>query len=262
MIFYLSATGNTFWAARQLAETTGERLVNMAQAGDGEHAYNLCDGERIGFCFPVHGWRPPLVVRNFIAGLSIDAGAQSHFCYALCTAGDTVGETMDILRNDLARRGIELHSCFSLLMPETYVGLPFMDVDTVPDERAKIERAASQLADFKQYIENRKSGVEILVRGHWPRVNSRILGSCFAAKLITDKPFRVDSSRCDHCQRCVKACPVGNMAWDNGKRQPAWTHSGRCMTCFNCYHHCPRHAIEYGCRTKHKGQYFFGRNKP
>lgn len=262
MIFYLSATGNTLWAVKQLAETTGEKTINMAQTGGNEHAYTLTDGERIGFCFPVHGWRPPLIVRHFIANLNIANDARGHFCYALCTAGDTVGETMDILKSDLARRGINLDSSFSLLMPETYVGLPFMDVDTVSDERAKIERAASQLTEFKQYIKKCESGIEMLVRGHWPRVNSRILGSYFAAKLITDKTFRVDSSRCDHCQRCVKACPVGNIAWDKDKRQPLWTHGGRCMTCFNCYHHCPHHAIEFGNQTKHKGQYYFGKNKP
>lgn len=260
MIFYLSATGNTLWAVKQLAECTGERLVNMAHPGNIEQPYALSEGERIGFCFPIHGWRPPLIVRDFISKLAVDDGHE-HYCYALCTAGDTVGEAIDILKSDLSRRQIVLHSAFSLLMPETYVGLPFFDIDTLQKERAKIDIATQQLAEYKQYIVDRKRGVFRIVRGHWPRINSRILGSYFAKKLITDKPFRVEESRCDHCQRCVKACPTGNIAWDNDKRQPTWMHGGRCMTCFNCYHHCPRHAIEYGSQTKHKGQYYFGKNK-
>lgn len=255
MIFYLSCTGNTLWAARRLSDATGERLIDIAAAGDDEQHYAPTAGERIGFCFPVHGWRPPLMVRKFIGRLAID-GAEGHYCYALCTAGDNIGETVDLLRSDLKERGIRLDSTFSLLMPESYVGLPFMDVDTPEKELSKIARAAEQLTEIGRYITVRQKGVEIVVRGRWPRINSRVLGAYFTHKLITDKPFHVTDDRCIKCGECARHCPVGNIAWQPGEL-PAWKHTGRCMTCFACYHHCPKHAIEFGNRTKGKGQYFF-----
>lgn len=258
MIFYLSCTGNTLWAARRLADATGERLIDIAASGDNEHRYTPAAGERIGFCFPVHGWRPPLIVRHFIGRLVID-DSQGHYCYALCTAGDNIGETVDLLRNDLIERGIRLDSAFSLLMPESYVGLPFMDVDTPERETAKIARATEQLTEIERYVETRQRGIEITARGRWPKINTRVLGAFFTRKLITDKPFRVTKDKCVRCGECARHCPVGNIAWQTGEL-PAWRHTGRCMTCFACYHHCPKHAIEFGSRTKTKGRYFFKEN--
>lgn len=256
MIFYLSGTGNTAWAARTVGEATGERLIDITKVE--EHVvYELQPGERIGFCFPVHGWRPPMFLRNFIRTLSID-NAGGHYCFALCTAGDNIGETIDILKKDLMGRGIVLDSAFSLIMPESYVGLPFMDVDTPANERKKKQVADDELFEYCKYITNREKGVEILTIGRWPKINSRILGGFFTKYLITDKPFRVDAGKCIGCKACAASCPVGNITMTND-RLPQWQHNGSCLTCFACYHHCPKHAIEYGRRTKHKGQYFFNR---
>lgn len=259
MIFYLSATGNTLWAARQIAERTGERLVSMAGVAGCARVYSLDEGERVGFCFPVHGWRPPLAVRNFVGDLEI-RGFAGHYCYVLCTAGDNTGEAVDIMKKDLSRRGIVVHSAFSIIMPETYVGLPFMDVDKPEDEARKIARASEQLDVFIRQIQDRERGVEQVVRGRWPRINSRVIGALFVKKIITDKPFRVVGGRCTACGLCSKVCPAGDIIWEKGSK-PRWKHDGSCMSCFACYHHCPARAIEYGRRTAHKGQYFFGRRR-
>lgn len=94
----------------------------------------------------------------------------------MCTAGDDIGETMDILKKDLAQHGIKLDSAFSLIMPESYVGLPFMDVDTKENEERKKVKAAKDLAIYGQFITERKVGMTYLTLGRWPRVNSRLLG--------------------------------------------------------------------------------------
>ena len=71
MIIYFSGTGNTRWAATTLSEKTGEKLIDITDIAGTDVSYKLEEGERLGFCFPVHGWRPPLIVRNFIRRLSI-----------------------------------------------------------------------------------------------------------------------------------------------------------------------------------------------
>lgn len=259
MIFYFSGTGNTLWAAEILCKSTGDRLVNMADAVEGDKTYTLEDGERIGFCFPVHGWRPPVLVREFIKGLDITNHA-GHYCYAVCTAGDNIGETIDILRGDLRAKGIGIDCALSLIMPESYVGLPFMDVDTPDKERMKKEQAANVLKEFTPYIINKESRKGRLDIGRWPRINSRLIGGFFTRFLITDKHFHVDTQRCVKCGLCSGVCPVGNINGGKGQ-QPEWLHNGACLTCFSCYHHCPTHAIEFGGMTKHKGQYYFDKNK-
>lgn len=257
MIFYLSGTGNTEWAARQLAEATGEKLISIPEVDGGDCHYSLAEGERIGFCFPVHGWRPPLLVRQFISKLTIE-NATGHFCYALCTVADNIGETMDLLRKDLRGVGLSLDSAYSLVLPRSYVGLPFMDVDTPANEKKKKETASRQLAIYQEQIVNREKGVFELVLGRWQKINTRVLGSYFLKHEITDKRFYVDSHRCVKCGICADVCPTGDLVGGIGS-EPSWKHDGSCLTCFACYHHCPHHAIEYGKRTKNKGQYWYGK---
>lgn len=255
MIFYFSGTGNTKWMAEQLADATKENLFFIPEILNGECHFTLGENERIGFCFPVHGWRPPFVVRDFIRKLKLD-NASGHYCYAFCTCGDDIGRTMEMLNDDLSIIGLHTDSVFSVIMPESFVGFPFMDVDKPSKRDAKKERAENELKSLSQYIVERKVGIRKVNESHWPRINSNVIGSYFLNKMVTDVPFRVDDSRCVKCGICADVCPVHNIKGGLGFK-PEWLHNGLCTTCFNCYHHCPHHAIEYGNKTPNKGQYFF-----
>ena len=264
MIFYFSGTGNTRWAAQKVAAATADRLVNIAeemlaaetdQASDPQFTYTLAQDERIGFFFPVHGWRPPRLVLDFLDRLHL-TNADSHYAYVVCTAGDNVGEAVSILEKRLQTMGIKIDSAISLIMPESYVGLPFMDVDTPAKEQCKKMEADNKLTRFIADIMECRSGVRDITIGHWPRINSRLIGSVFVKKLVTDRSFHVVADRCLHCGKCASVCPVANIHFEKGG-EPSWLHNGKCLSCFACYHHCPTHAIEYGGRTKKKGQYYY-----
>ncbi|MCR4919108.1 MAG: EFR1 family ferrodoxin [Prevotella sp.] len=270
MIFYFSATGNTRWAATTLAKALGEEAIDMAAAlypkrGEQLLRYALSRAETVGLCFPVHGWRPAPLARHFLCqvqlaeadGRPARIGAGGHYCWALCTAGDDIGESMERLETLIAQRGWQTDSRFSLIMPESYVGLPFMNVDKPDKEEEKRRTAALTLAQHIAPVLNaRRHDVTMTYKGHWPRLNSRLLGAVFERHIVGDRPFRVDSKRCTACGRCAAVCPVGDIDGGPG-RQPQWLHTDRCMSCFACYHHCPARAIDYGSRTKGKGQYHY-----
>lgn len=257
MIFYFSGTGNTRWVARQLAEALGEQLVSIADAlQSGQHVFTLDAHERIGFCFPTHGWQPPRIVRDFIRLLDIRPSASaeelgSHYCWALTTCGDDTGDTMTILNRCLAAKGLQASTLFSVIMPETYVCLPFMYTDT--DERVseKMQNARQQIVHITRILEERQTGIEQLTKGPTPRLYSYVIGAYFNRHMITDKKFTVDRDRCTQCGRCVKICPVANISGT----PPEWLHNGKCTCCLACYHYCPAHAIHYGKITRRRGQY-------
>ena len=261
MIFYFSGTGNSLWAAERLAQRTGERLVSMADEVRGDCHYTLGQGERVGFVFPVHGWRTPRLVRRFIDQLSLDTQGQAPYAYVVLTAGDSVGRTMERLLPHLQAKGIDPKLFATLIMPESYVGLPLMDVDTPAKEQQKKQEAARRMDAIAEAVaakdtSQRDFSFGNLTRGPLPGFFSGPVGSFFERFLITDKPFHVVSDRCVRCGVCASVCPVGDI--DGGKgRQPQWLHHADCLTCFSCYHHCPTHAIEFGRRTKTKGQYFY-----
>ena len=303
MIFYFSGTGNTKWAASKLASATHEDLISIApymRADDSSHTlaepFILKENERLGFVFPVHGWRVPKLVREFIgrmkvqraepdtagsqtlsdisgnsasadaSGISASAGNSAEnlpFAFCVCTAGDSIGLTIENLNEVISQNpslqalGItKVSSSYSLIMPESYVGLPFMDVDPKEKEFWKKSKSAQELAVICEEIFDRKEGVSRLVKGPIPWFFTKVVGGFFENVLITDKRFHVEKDKCVKCGICANVCPVGDIKGGHGE-YPEWLHHKDCLTCFTCYHHCPHHAIEFGKQTQKKGQYYF-----
>ncbi len=257
MIFYFSGTGNTRWVAQQIAEAIGEEMRSIPELiREGRYEFRLKEGERIGICFPTHGWQPPGIVRQFVRNLKIQptspGQAENHYCWVLTTCGDNMGEAMTILQRELPLRADAL---FSVIMPESYVCLPLMYTDPEEREKQKIEEARRQVRHIAQVVIDRQHGVEELEKGAFPRLYSYVIGGYFNKRMITDKKFTVDEDTCIKCGKCAKVCPVDNITGT----PPAWKHDGRCTCCLACYHHCPTHAINYGERTRKRGQYYFNR---
>lgn len=254
MIFCFSSTGNSLWVANRMARSLGDRVTLIAEAIDGDCRFNLASDERMGFCFPVHGWQPPKIVADFVERLQINA--TRHYCFAVVTAGDNVGLTVQLFERMLAARGIHLDSAFTLIMPESYVGLRFMHLDTPQRAKEKVWKAAQTLEKIEDSVLDRRGGWYNIVEGRWPRTNTKILGAAFRKWLVSDAPFHVDTEKCSSCGICKAKCPVHNIHAD-AQGHPQWLHNGKCLTCFACYHYCPRRAIDYGKQTLGVGQYHF-----
>lgn len=252
MILYLTGTGNTLRVARKLADRSGEKRIVDVLSATGR--LRLEKDEPLGIFFPVHGWRPPRLLRSILSGLTIEGYSVGNYVYAVCTAGDTVGEAMRYLASDLRNAGFALDAAFDVRMPNTYVGLPFMDVDSRKVADGKLDASEHRLREIADKISARHLGEDLLYEGRWPRINSRLLGWLFAEKLVTDSRFRVVPSKCVGCGVCVKVCPARDIIMLEDGR-PEWEHNKKCMTCFACYHNCPKHAIRYGWMTHGKGQY-------
>ena len=250
MIFYYSGCGNSRFIAQSIANALNESLVFIPEAQRGNFfEYELKEGEIVGFVYPIYSWRPPRLVEDFVGKLRFN-GVPSYVWTAV-TCGDNVGETENIFRKELETIGLRLDAAFCFTMPNTYVNMAGMSVDTEELANLKIEKSKQKLPEVIKSISEHKM-VSDMIKGALPRFKSNIIGKKLFYRWVSDKPF-LSTDECISCGTCVKVCPLRNITLENGR--PHW--NGNCTTCDACYHHCPKNAIQYGRKTRGKGQYYF-----
>ena len=89
MIFYYSGCGNSRFIAKSIAEALDEQLVFIPEAQrENRFEYNLAEGERVGFVYPIYSWRPPHLVDEFIEKLKIND--TPSYVWTAVTCGDNV----------------------------------------------------------------------------------------------------------------------------------------------------------------------------
>ena len=258
MIFYFSGCGNSQHVAEQLAENLNDKLTFIPEAArEGRYDYTLSEGESLGFVFPVYSWAPPKLVLDFVGKLNIEVGPSTgsgtlDYVYFACTMGDECGHTERIFRKALEKKGWSLAACFSVQMPETYIGMPGFKLDTDENAQRKIAAADAALSEFIPRLQNKESFSKMTV-GSAAWAKSYVVNPGFNRFATDDKKYR-STEACIHCGKCVETCPLQNITLEDGR--PVW--HGNCTICMACYHHCPVNAIQYGKATVGKGQYWFG----
>ncbi len=251
MIFYFSGCGNSRHVAETLAAKLNDALVFIPEAArNSQYNYTLADNERLGFVFPVYSWGPPRLVLDFIKQLQLTNTPK--YIYFACTCGDECGQTEKIFRKALQDKSMNLDSCFSLIMPETYIGMPGFKLDTEENAKKKIAIADATLIRNVPRLLNKERFSEISIGGFaW--LKSHVINSSFNKFATDDRKYR-STDKCIGCGKCLEICPLQNITLENGR--PKW--NGHCTICMACYHHCPMNAIQYGKATEGKGQYYYG----
>lgn len=252
MIFYFSGCGNSKHVAEALASGLNDSLIFIPEAArENRYDYTLADGESVGFVFPVYSWAPPRLVLDFVKKLQLDV--QPSYIYFACTCGDNCGHTEKIFRQALKEKGWSLSACFSLKMPETYIGMAGFKLDSEENAKRKIKAADAALVRNIPRLSNEEQFSEMIVGGAaW--LKSYVINPGFNRFATNDKKYHADD-KCIACGECVKICPLQNITLEGGR--PKW--NDHCTMCMACYHHCPVNAIQYGKATVGKGQYWFGK---
>ena len=257
MIFYFSGCGNSRHVAETLAAGLNDTLIFIPEAArEGRYEYTLAEGESLGFVFPIYAWAPPKLVLGFVQKLNIKVGPSTGsgtlpYTYFACTCGDNCGLTEKVFRKVLEEKGWHLSACFSVQMPETYIGMPGFKLDTPENAKLKIDRADNLLIRNIPRLINKESFSEMVVGGlAW--LKTYLVNPGFNRSATDDSKY-LSTEVCIHCGKCVEACPLKNITLEEGR--PKW--NGNCTMCMSCYHHCPVNAIQYGKATVGKGQYYF-----
>ena len=235
MIFYFSGTGNSAWAARQLACLTGDEaydITNLNELPDREKA------KQLGFVFPVYAWGVPEIMADFAKKLP----KTPMFTFGVCTCGGDAGLTMKQFS-----KLYPLSSSYSLRMPNNYI--IGSDTDDEDEILQTITAAREELERMAQEIQRQERRYRVH-EGALPGVKSHLANFGFNHFARSAKSFFAEDS-CNGCGQRAKNCPAHAITLRDGK--PVW--AARCFQCLRCINQCPRQAIQYGKATAGRRRY-------
>ncbi|MBD5188223.1 MAG: 4Fe-4S binding protein [Bacteroidales bacterium] len=225
-----SGMGNSAAVATRLAEKLPEGFADVV------------------YVCPVYSWGlPPIIVRHLENATDL-AGRRVHL---VVTCGDDTGNIDRQWQRLLRERGALAGSIYSVQMPNTYVNLPFMDVDSAAVANEKLARAAGRVDAIATRLASGIIETDIH-RGALPGLKSSVIYPLFFADLPRIARKFHSTASCTGCGICVRQCPNSNITLDSDRR-PCW--GNNCTYCLRCYHVCPTHSVAYGRRTSKKGQY-------
>ena len=242
-IFYFSGTGNSLWAARQVAGGLGNaELVSMF---DVERIRGKISSEVVGLAFPVHIWGVPGPVVDFVKALP-DLSAE--YVFAIATNGGQVSNTLVQLKRIMRERGLPLAAGFDITLPSNYI--PWGGPGPKEKQDDRFERAREKLAAIAALVKEREN-IPVEKGPLWQRILfSGFYKMSFPQVPRMDRQFLADG-KCTHCEVCRKVCPAGNITMSDGR--PVWNH--HCVQCFACLQWCPPEAIQYGKKTPRYERY-------
>ena len=243
MVLSFSGTGNSQFAAVQIAEMIGEEEVfSINQAVKSGTKAVIRSESPLVFVAPTYCWRLPGVVDQWIRETSFEGSRDAYF---ILTCGQSCGNAAVYAEKLCARKNLRFCGLAPVKMPENYLAL----FPTPGEEECKavVERAKPVLAGLAKKIKAGQSFAK-----HSAAIGEKIksgpFNPLFYALLVHDRGFSV-SDTCISCGKCAVRCPLNNIDMRAGK--PVW--KGNCTHCMACIGGCPAKAIEY--KSKSKGQH-------
>jgi len=254
MIFYFTGTGNSLYAAQEMA-VPGERLVSIKEAVDTRaYNYELEEGERLGIVFPVYFGGLPTIVIHFIRQLLLTGPGPSYTYVILTNGGSPMGADR-MVRGYMKTRGYTVDDVFSITMPDNYFLL--YDVASEEEEAGILQEAEKKLKALKAAVVKEQPDISDSpaeterispYRSGWKGKTITGLIYPFYKKGRKTKKFWVDD-QCVGCCACQNRCPSHAIKLIEGR--PVWV-KDRCVQCFGCMR-CG--AIHYGQADAKHGRY-------
>jgi len=238
LIFCFSGTGNSLKAAKDVAEVLSNTEIVLMK-----DSYKLSDKyNRIGFVFPSYAGGVPKAVVAYINALEIAANATDYF-FTVVTCGGAARNTLPMLRDTLAKKGISLNWGKELNTVGNYIAM----YAPKPGIKEKLQSANEKIAVYAGEIKDKKTA-----NIGKSKLNAAIfykMGNLFFK--MNAKQLTVSDS-CTSCGTCEKLCPTNSIKIENKKPLFTWKTCSQCMACIQW---CPPAAINCGKKTGNRARY-------
>ena len=244
MIVYFSGTGNSRFVAEQIAEASGDELVNAVKyTRKGQNAVFSTPGIYV-FVSPIYVSAPPMVFLDFIRHSTFPTDCRAYF---IMTCAGGMGGAPCYCRALAAEKGFTYMGTAEIEMPQNYIAM--FKTGTPEENRAKIEAAVPNVTNLSIAIRNCRELPDPGMKG-WELLSTKMVLAPYYKYFMSTKPFTA-TDKCIACGKCATVCPLANITLQDGK--PVWgEHCTHCMACINL---CPKEAIEYGKKTHGKLRY-------
>lgn len=244
MIFYFSGTGNSEYAAKQIAGILGDPAVFLNDKIKEKEGIAVKPGERLVFVVPTYAWRIPRLVEAWILKAAFEG---THKAYFVMTCGGGIGNAEKYLQKLCEQKHFIYMGCAEIVMPENYIAMY-----PAPEEmEAKmiVTKAVPEIRKAAEYIRDDRKLPEIKISLQ-DKIKSGIINDIYYPVCVHADKFYVKDN-CIGCGKCEKACPLNNVKLQDNR--PVW--GKRCTHCMACICGCPVEAIEYGKKSVGQPRY-------
>jgi flavodoxin/NAD-dependent dihydropyrimidine dehydrogenase PreA subunit len=243
LIFFHSATGNTGWISKKLADAFKEHGIevdtfNIAQrpADIDFSGYDL-----IGFGCPIMGFRPSFAMASFINSLPMQKNVPA---FIFITYTGILANGSWVLASRLQHKGFVVVADKKFFCEESWPILRTVGIisnrgkpneQTLPEVNQYARQLFSVIQEFKSDKNLQPSQIPF----------SRLNPFYYLGLKVTPKNLRgmmgkktVDEQKCTQCGYCSTLCAVEAI-----RLNPYPTFDEKCTGCWGCFNICPEGAI-------------------
>lgn len=246
-VYYFTGTGNSLFAARELAKRLPDASLVPLVAANREPAPRTT-ADTIGFVFPVHALTIPIVVRRFIRKL--DPQGASYF-FAVATRDGTLFRGFEAIDRLLRRKRRRLDAGFILRMGNNESRHANYHIPTPEEIRQMEDTVLAALDRAAPLIERREAHrvadtTRTIELPHGPvrnfLIEKSVLGGMALAEHIGGVQYFYADEKCTGCGICAKICPSGKVTMAD--KRPVWRRETLCYMCFACLNYCPPTSVQ------------------